>query len=39
MRELRGKAVADALKETMKTFLDQVDEVNRPKLADRKSVV
>lgn len=33
MIELRGKAVADALKEKMKTFLDQVDELNRPKLA------
>ena len=33
MIELRGKAVADALKGTMKTFLDQVDERNRPKLA------
>lgn len=33
MIELRGKAVADALKGTMKTFLDQVDELNRPKLA------
>ncbi|MBO5666591.1 MAG: bifunctional 5,10-methylenetetrahydrofolate dehydrogenase/5,10-methenyltetrahydrofolate cyclohydrolase [Firmicutes bacterium] len=33
MIDLRGKAVADALKGTMKAFLDQVDEVNRPKLA------
>lgn len=33
MIELRGKAVADALKEKMKSFLDQVDELNRPKLA------
>ena len=33
MIDLRGKAVADALKEKMKTFLDQVDELNRPKLA------
>ena len=33
MIELRGKAVADALKEKMKKFLDQVDELNRPKLA------
>ena len=33
MMELRGKAVADALKHTMKIFLEQVDEINRPKLA------
>ena len=33
MIELRGKAVADSLKGTMKAFLDQVDELNRPKLA------
>ncbi len=33
MIELRGKAVADSLKGTMKTFLEQVDELNRPKLA------
>ena len=33
MIELRGKAVADSLQGTMKTFLDQVDELNRPKLA------
>ena len=33
MRELRGKAVADALKEKMKAYLERIDEADRPQLA------
>lgn len=33
MMELRGKAVADALKEKIKKFLDKMDEKERPRLA------